>query len=226
MATPGINLDAMASLKTDELQKLIEILQGLAASRQEEAPTRQPPIPASTIVEEEAIRWEQVGSDQVPIPEASPSTRTSPPNEPTNGRTLEVAKPPSNPRPPLPASTFAEVCSKQQRTNSLAAYPAIFDLKDNDVITTSERMNILAYLPQQERPDLLIIVKEPTHKSPLGLEKLPFSYANRTALDGRIVTFSRDISAGETPPTIAIDDEWWNNEDRPVPTERRKKNLR
>ena len=71
-----------------------------------------------------------------------------------------MANTPSDPRPPSPASTFAEVCSKQQRTNSLAAYPAIFDLQDNNVTTTSERMNILAYLPQQERPALLIIIEE------------------------------------------------------------------
>ena len=44
MATPGVNLDALASLQEDELQKLIESLQGLAASRQEETtPTQQPP---------------------------------------------------------------------------------------------------------------------------------------------------------------------------------------
>ena len=87
----------------------------------------------------------------------------------------------------------------------------------------SKRMNILASFPQQERPDLLIIVEEPTRYIRVlgGIEKLPFSYTNRTALDGRIVAFSRNIVAGETPPTIAIDDEWWNNEDRPVPTEQK-----
>ena len=58
MATPGMNLDALFSLQADELQKLIESLQGLAASRQEEAtPTRQPRIPDSAPEEEEAIRW-------------------------------------------------------------------------------------------------------------------------------------------------------------------------
>ena len=70
MATPSINLDALASLQTDYLQKLIEILQGIVASRQEEYPTQQPPIPDSTLEEEEAIRWEHVGPDQVPIPKA------------------------------------------------------------------------------------------------------------------------------------------------------------
>ena len=119
-----------------------------------------------------------------------------------------MANPPSNPRPPLLASTFAYVCSKQQRTNYLSAYPAIFDLQDNNVTTMSKRMNILVSLPQQERPALLTIVEEPTgHIRVLwGIEKLPFSYAKGTALDGCIVTFSRDIVAGDTPPTIAIDE--------------------
>ena len=53
----------------------------------------------------------------------------------------------------------------------------------------------------------------------MGDLKLPFSDANRTALDGRIVTFSRDIVAGNTPSTISIDEEWWEQEERPVPTE-------
>ena len=194
---------------------------GLAVCMQEETtPTRQPPIPTSAPEEEEAIRWEQVGTEQVSITEA-PHTRPPPSHEPINKRILAVANPPSNPRPLSPASMFAEVCSKQQRTNSLAAYSAIFDLQDNNVTTTSERMNILASLKQQERPALLIIVKEATRHIRVlwGIDKLPFSYENRTSLDGRIVAFSCDIIAGNTPPTIAIDEEWWNHEDRPVPTE-------
>ena len=35
MATAGMNIYAIASLHADELQKLIESLQGIAASRQE-----------------------------------------------------------------------------------------------------------------------------------------------------------------------------------------------
>ena len=117
---------------------------------------------------------------------------------------------PSDPRPPFPDSKFAEVCIKQQRTNSLAAYPVIFDLQDNNITTTSERMKILASLSQQERPVLLIIVEEPTRHVRFlwGIERLPFSYANRTALDGHIVAFSCNIVTGNTPPTIAIDEEW------------------
>ena len=82
-------------------------------------------------------------------------------------------------------------------------------------------MNILASLPRQERPSLLVIVKEPTRNIRFlrGIEKPPFSYANRTALDGHIVAFSRDIVAGNTPPTIAINNEWWNLEDHPVPSQ-------
>ena len=66
-------------------------------------------------------------------------------------------------------------------------------------------------------PALLVIVEELTRHIRVlwGIEKLTFSYANRTALDGHIIAFSRDIVAGNTPPTIAIDDEWWNLEDHP-----------
>ena len=82
-------------------------------------------------------------------------------------------------------------------------------------------MNILASLPRQESPALLIIVKDPTRQIRVlwGFEKLPFYYANRNALDGHIITFSRDIVAGDTPPTIAIDDDWWDLEDCPVPSQ-------
>ena len=89
----------------------------------------------------------------------------------------------------------------------LSCIPAIFDLQDNGGTTRSERMNILASLPRQEGPALLVIVEEPTCHIRVfwGIEKLPFSYANRTALYGHIVAFSRDILAGNTPPTIAIE---------------------
>ena len=84
MATPGMNLDALSSLQADELRKLIESIQGLAASRQEETtPTRQPPVHASATSEEEAIRWEQVGTGKVPVTEA-PHTRPSPTHDPIN----------------------------------------------------------------------------------------------------------------------------------------------
>ena len=85
----------------------------------------------------------------------------------------------------------------------------------------SERMNILASLPQHERPALLVVPEEPTpHIRVLcGIEKLSFSYANRTALDVRIVDIYRGIVAGNAPPTIYIDEEWWDQEDRPVPKE-------
>ena len=52
MATAGMKLDALTSLQVDELRKIIEILQGLAASRQEgPTPTRQPPVHNLTTVE-------------------------------------------------------------------------------------------------------------------------------------------------------------------------------
>ena len=103
----------------------------------------------------------------------------------------------------------------------MAAYPEIFDLQDGGGATRSESMNILASLPQQERPALLVIVEEPTRHLRViwGIKKLPFSYANRTALDGHFIAFSRNIVAGDTPPTIAIDNDWWNREYRPVPSQ-------
>ena len=48
-----MNLDAIAGLQADELQKLIESLQGLAAARQE--PTRQPPVQTATALAEDEI---------------------------------------------------------------------------------------------------------------------------------------------------------------------------
>ena len=217
MATPGVNLESLANLQAEELIKLIEILQGLAASRTEGAPTpttpRRPNTPTTSAGEEEAILWEQVGTGPVPLPDRPP---VRPP--PTNKQTLE-----DRTRNNLlnPDATFTDICRKQEKTNSLAAYPAIFDLQDDGGATRSERMNILESLPRQERPALLIIVKEPTRHIRVlwGIKKLSFSYANRTTLDSHIIAFSSNIVAGNTPPTIAIDDEWWNLEDHPVPSQ-------
>ena len=110
------------------------------------------------------------------------------------------------------------MCNQKRRENTLAAYPAIFHLQEDESSSSGVRMSTLESLPQQERPDLLIIVTQPTRhiRAMWGIEKVPFSYANRTALDGHIVTFSHDIVAGDTPTTIAISDEWWDCEDRPV----------
>ena len=51
MATSSVNLDALANLQADELRKIIEILQSLAASRTEVATTpttpRRPPTPST-----------------------------------------------------------------------------------------------------------------------------------------------------------------------------------
>ena len=59
MATPGANLKDLANIQADELHKIIDILQGLAASRTGTTSTApQPPqFPAETTVEEEAILW-------------------------------------------------------------------------------------------------------------------------------------------------------------------------
>ena len=95
------------------------------------------------------------------------------------------------------------------------------EVKDCGGATRSERKNILAYLPRQKRPDLLIIVAEPPRHIRVlwAIEKPPYTYANRNALDGHIVAFSCNIVAGNTPPTITIEDEWWNLEDHSVPSQ-------
>ena len=81
MATPGVNLDALANLQADDLRKIIESLQCLAASRTEVAPTqttpRLPPTPTTAAGGEEAILWEQVGTVPVPLP-YRPPTRPPP----------------------------------------------------------------------------------------------------------------------------------------------------
>ena len=53
----------------------------------------------------------------------------------------------------------------------------------------------------------------------MGSRKLPYSYANKTDLDGCVIAFSRDVDAGNTPPTIAVDEEWWDKDELPVPLE-------
>ena len=67
-------------------------------------------------------------------------------------------------------------------------------------------MATLTSLPLQEQPDLLsIMYVPPLHLQVLCLiNKLPFSYANKTVLDGHIVAFSYDDVAGPTPLTITI----------------------
>ena len=87
----------------------------------------------------------------------------------------------------------------------------IFDIQEYGSYTSAERMSTLASLLRQEIPYLRIIVKEPTRHIRVlwGIEKLPLSYANRTALVGHIIAFSCNIIAGETPPTITISNDWW-----------------
>ena len=168
-------------------------------------PTRQPPRNTATTAAEEEIRWEQLGAGRLPVSE-EPHTRPPPTNNPVSTQTLARDNPQSDPLPPPQVATFAEVCSQQQRTDSLAAYPAIFNLQEINTTTTAERIDILASLSQHKRPALLVIVEEPTRHIRLlwGIEKIPYSYANKTALDGRIVVLSGDLVAGNTPPTISV----------------------
>ena len=150
MATPGVNLEALANLQADEIRKLIKSLQGLAAARtgKNTAPTapQPPPIPATTVRQEEAILWEQVGTGNTSPPEVPP-IRPPPPHNFTQGQKMDELANPSPPLlPPKSASTFAETCSKQQRENSLDVYPVIFDLPEDGSSTSAERMSTLAYL--------------------------------------------------------------------------------
>ena len=106
-----------------------------------------------------------------------------------------------------PAATLAQIFSNQRGAEALTVYPVIFDLvKDKGNPSTALRMATLISIPLQERPDLLIIMDVP----PLHLQflwvinKLFFSYANKTVLDEHIVAFLYDAVAGPTPLTITI----------------------
>ena len=139
-----MNLDAVAGLQADELKKLIESLQGLAAARQE--PTQQSPMQAETAPVEDEIQWEQLstGRGQTTAP-----PHVSAPLTPTTAGTQPLTRESIQTNIPLPqVATLAEVCSQQQRTESLAAYPEIFDLQESNVTTTTERMDILSSLHQ------------------------------------------------------------------------------
>ena len=113
--TETMNLDAIAGLQADELQKLIEILQGLAAAWQE--PTRQPPVQTATSVAEDKIQWEQLSTGQLPATEA-PQVRPPPTQNPVITHLLTREGPQSNPRPRPQVATFAAVYSQHQRTDS------------------------------------------------------------------------------------------------------------
>ena len=82
-----------------------------------------------------------MGAGQLPVTE-EPNMRPPPTHNPVSMHTLAGENPPSNPRLPPQVAKFAEVCSQQQGT----AYPAIFDLQESNITTTSERMDILASL--------------------------------------------------------------------------------
>ena len=91
MATPGANIEALASLQAYELSKITEIIQGLVAARTaKEKPTpptsQAPHIPATIAGEDKTIIWEQVGTGHIPNPEVPP-TRPQTPNDPTQGQT-------------------------------------------------------------------------------------------------------------------------------------------
>ena len=53
----------------------------------------------------------------------------------------------------------------------------------------------------------------------MGNRKTLLLLRQQIDLYGRVVKLSRDIVAGNTPPTIAVDEEWWDKDELPVPTE-------
>ena len=109
MATAGMNLDAIASLQVDELQNLIESLQGLAVSSQEgPTPTRQPPVHTATKAAEEEIRWEQMVEGRLLVSE-EPHTRPPPTHNPVSTKTLARENLQSDSCPPPQVVTSAEV---------------------------------------------------------------------------------------------------------------------
>ena len=102
----GMNLSTLTIPHADDLQKLIESLQGLSASRQESpSPTRQPPVQTPTTAEEEENRLELMGAGQLPVTEKA-HTRPPPTHNPvsTQTRARELAK------RPLPAAPSCNVC--------------------------------------------------------------------------------------------------------------------
>ena len=82
------------------------------------------------------------------LPPEVPSTRTPPPHHSTQGQTGNALANPFRPLlPPKSAPTFAEMCGKQQRKKFLAAYPAIYDLQEDGISKSLERMSTLASFP-------------------------------------------------------------------------------
>ena len=123
-ATRAMNLDAVAGLQANELQNIIESLQGLAAAKQE--PSQQSPMQAETAPVEDEIQWEHLstgrGQATAPPQVSAPQTQATAGTQPLTTESIQT-------NISLPqVATLAEVCSHQQRTESLAAYPEIFDL--------------------------------------------------------------------------------------------------
>ena len=83
--TGAMNLDAMAGLQADELQKLIKSLQELAAARQE--PTRQPPVQTETALAEDDIQWENLSTGRLQAT-AEPHARPPLTQNPVNAQPL------------------------------------------------------------------------------------------------------------------------------------------
>ena len=134
-STGAMNFDAMSGLQADELQKLIESLQVLTAARQEH--TQKPPMQTETAPVEDDIQWEHLSTGRVQAtahPHVRPPiTQTTASTQPPTRKSIQ------NNIPPPQVATLAEACSQQQKTNSLAAYPAIFDLQENSITSTTER---------------------------------------------------------------------------------------
>ena len=96
MAAPGASLEALTKFQADEIEKIIESLQGIAAASTGTTTTApQPPyVPAVTTGGEEAILWKQVITVNIP-PQEVPQTRLSRTNGLSSGPTREYQATPS-----------------------------------------------------------------------------------------------------------------------------------
>ena len=86
MAAPGASLEALTKFQADEIEKIIESLQGIAAARTGTIPTapQSPKISAVTTGEEEEILWEQVITGYAP-PQEAPQEIPPRTNRPSSG---------------------------------------------------------------------------------------------------------------------------------------------
>ena len=85
-----------------------------------------------------------------------------------------------------------DVCTAQNGSQALAAYPKIFDLLKTDTIPEAkDRLDILALLAPEEYPALVLVVAGPPHNVQVlwGIERLPMLFNNSSSMDGKTIAF-------------------------------------